>query len=525
MLRKPLTFLLIIILSINACKERKEQKEPAPAKVILNESIDEPIEKSASIPVVLMGTSDDLQALEYFNILDNSYLFGINHKEISKEVQGDTMVLQLNAVEQPQLMEVMAFGEEHFYNTKFYLVPGDTIHFEIKGGNIYSSGARDSKNSFYQYLNNETAEYATNRYKGNIQKYGSNVREIYKQKIVFLNAFLIENPSISSDAEAVIRQDLKFEYYYNLIEPRNVHSHDNKYVNEQDGLLPILQRETAKTEEIVDLDKYFGAIDIEDFADSTAINNAYFKNAINPFIRYYFLSSEDLPYTREKFLEEKDFIEKHLSGSVKNYAIARMISDYHHKGFGYSKENIALMQTVISTYESRFEKVSYLERMEGIKSQLGSFNFKLSEAALNTQLINKAGDSLYLKDALVGTAQLKILDLWASWCPPCVRDIRETVIFKEELAKEVNIEWIYLSMDDSADPWKKSSENLQHALNTDKSYLVTASFKSRLAKAFKMKSIPRYVILDQQNRIVIENALSPDDQENFRKMVLNIVAN
>lgn len=106
---KSLTLLFFMILI--SCKQ-KEQRVP----VIKQEKTEK---KHVIKPAVLLGKTDDPQDFECFNFIDDSYLFGTNHKDIQKEIIADTMILNLNAVNQPQLMEIMAFGKKIFYRTKF----------------------------------------------------------------------------------------------------------------------------------------------------------------------------------------------------------------------------------------------------------------------------------------------------------------------------------------------------------------------------------------------------------------------
>ncbi|MCM4155816.1 thioredoxin family protein [Gramella sp. AN32] len=509
---------LIFFISLLSCKQ--DQKHEKDIKG--SDSIKNDIEQ----PAVLIAHGDDPKAFEYFNVMDNSYLFGTNHKDVEKKIFKDSMILKLNSIVDSQLMEIIAFGNNKNYRTKFFIEPGDTIRFEMKNGRIYSLGLGDLENSVYQYLDDSTPSYAENNYLGNINYYGEKTKEIYQKKVKFLEEYISRENTMSKDALLSIRKDLKFEYFNNLIQPRNIPSSGrNFYFNEQDGLLPILQREAGESENIFYYEDYFGNIHIGDFTASPDISNTYYKNSINPFIRYYFLSSEDLPYTKAKFLAEKDFIEKHFDGEVRDYAIARMISDYHKKGFGYSTGNIQLVKDAIAEYEPRFTKESYISKMNEIIAELNNFNFKLSDKALNAQIVNSAGDTLKLKSILKGASKIKVLDLWASWCPPCIRDIRETFDFKKELKKEVDMQWIYLSLDTNSENWEKGSKDLRQNLNSENSYLIVGDFKSNFAKFFKINSIPRYIILDEKNNIILENAPSPFAQDNFKRMIDNISNN
>jgi thiol-disulfide isomerase/thioredoxin len=527
MIKKYYTILLISFsLIISSCADNKKQISKEKDTIAQDKNVTN-IKQTKIQPTFLIGRSNDSKAFRYFNLLDNSYLFGKNHEYIEKEVFQDSMVLKLDSLQEPQLMEVIAFGDnQNYYRTKFFVKPGDTIFFEMEYGKINSIGRKNLENNFYQSLYDSTPDYATNNYGGDIQIYGNITKDIYHKKLDLLKQYLARNNNISDQAISLIRQDLKFEYLNNLIQPRNIPSNErNFYFNEQDGLLPIVQRESGNSEKIFSYKDYFGDISVEDFKKASDLTNTSYKNSINPYIRYYFLAGETLPYTKDKFLEEKGFIEKHLDGEVRNYAIARMISDYHNKGFGYSKKNVEILQNVISEYETKFDKDSYQDRMDEIKNELRTFDFKLPEKVLNTKLISNTGAQILLKDILKSDSELKILDLWASWCPPCIRDIRETTQFKKKLKGQFNVEWIYLSVDTNPDNWKKGSSDLKPNLNLKNSFLVEQNFKSELIDFFNIKGIPRYIIIDRDNNIVIENAPSPFYEDNFYRVINNIAKN
>jgi hypothetical protein len=59
-------------------------------------------------------------------------------------------------------------------------------------------------------------------------------------------------------------------------------------------------------------------------------------------------------------------------------------------------------------------------------------------------------------------------------------------------------------------------------LNVRNQYLVAEGKNSPLAKSLKINGIPRYIILDKQNRIVLENAPRPSDSILFEKIINKI---
>lgn len=50
--------------------------------------------------------------------------------------------------------------------------------------------------------------------------------------------------------------------------------------------------------------------------------------------------------------------------------------------------------------------------------------------------------------------QLFIIDVWVSWCGPCLRDIDLSHNLRKEISEKYNIQWIYISIDKELDSWK-----------------------------------------------------------------------
>lgn len=133
---------------------------------------------------------------------------------------------------------------------------------------------------------------------------------------------------------------------------------------------------------------------------------------------------------------------------------------------------------------------------------------KLKEGAVveNFSFVDLEGKSVSLMDY---KDKIIYLDLWASWCGPCINTFRtKTPFFEKKLEGIPDIVLMYISIDEQPEPWRNYlSKNKMGGVHL----FAGKGFEAEIMKYFKVWGIPRYLIFGKDNKIINVNAPRPGD--------------
>lgn len=101
--------------------------------------------------------------------------------------------------------------------------------------------------------------------------------------------------------------------------------------------------------------------------------------------------------------------------------------------------------------------------------------------------------------------KLIYIDLWATWCGPCLQEMPAYEKLKESYKDNPTISFISLSIDDNKDAWKK---NMQQRNAQGLQWIVD---RAKL-QPYNIMSIPRSILVDKDFKIVEMNAALPSSK-------------
>jgi thiol-disulfide isomerase/thioredoxin len=161
------------------------------------------------------------------------------------------------------------------------------------------------------------------------------------------------------------------------------------------------------------------------------------------------------------------------------------------------------------------ESTTSIEQLDKLKKDY-KLDFSKSNELILTSLNN---DTLTYRNLLENNkGKWLYIDFWASWCTPCRKTMPESNKLKKEFNKE-NIEFIYLSLNDKKENWKKAIE--VDGISGSQNYFIENGNVSKVIEDLGVKTIPHYLIYSPNGELVNGFANRPGQgaKEQLNKLI------
>lgn len=121
-----------------------------------------------------------------------------------------------------------------------------------------------------------------------------------------------------------------------------------------------------------------------------------------------------------------------------------------------------------------------------------------SKNALDEKLVTINRDSISFKEILLKNKNaVKFIQLFTSYCPVSQNSFRDVLKYQQE---NPEVSYIFLSVDHTFHDWKKG---LEYIKPKGQFYYMPKKGKGALGNFLKLKSVPRFLIIDKSGTIKI----------------------
>ncbi len=266
--------------------------------------------------------------------------------------------------------------------------------------------------------------------------------------------------------------------------------------------------------------------------NESAMNSPAYRGYVREYVRYYTASQINFVAFRDysDLLErEYNYALRYLSGEPFKYWVAIELNEYCDKAEPstvkklyaaleqsdpsgiYAKEISVKCQDPINAKEAKKEKIEVEKEKE--KKE------KTTKSDQPFTLLDLKGNKVYLDDF---KGKVLYVDFWASWCGPCRQQFPHARALKEMLTADQRkqVVFLYISIDDTDEKWKKSIEyNQIEGFHTRS----PGGWGSTATRHFGVSSIPRYMLIDKKGNVADSNAKRPSSGQAIIQDILMLL--
>jgi thiol-disulfide isomerase/thioredoxin len=185
------------------------------------------------------------------------------------------------------------------------------------------------------------------------------------------------------------------------------------------------------------------------------------------------------------------------------------------------KDELAYATMKFAIYRTRnldevYNKYMSIENNEDYRKELEETYINLKKISKGT--ISPAFELYDINDKLVRLKDLKgklvYIDIWATWCIPCVQEIPALKKLEEEL-KNKNIYFVSICVSDTKGRFGKMVKEKE----LKEIQLFAPDDNISFFKEYLLKGIPRYILIDKDGKIIDANTYKPSDPK-LKELIL-----
>lgn len=291
------------------------------------------------------------------------------------------------------------------------------------------------------------------------------------------NALLKDNPSLSNTQVGVLQQFIKvralmISYNYALMKY-------SFYSNEKIPKQVLEIQDLPNDNNLVKIAPFFYGVLAYQYLEMKIYPKVWSNNGDENSIELSWLRADSMIRT------------KHYKKEVESLLRAINIKNQVEKSHDYT-----ISRKLFLDYQQQGGSDAYLGKLSSMLSSKAELS--KGKKAPNIVGYDVEGKRLELKDLLGYTL---VVDVWATWCGPCIQSMPKMKKLEKKLSGR-NVRFVYLSVDEQVDKWKKYSE-----AHLTEHISILDDEESSIYQNYLIAGIPRYIVIDDEGLIV--DAIAP----------------
>lgn len=235
------------------------------------------------------------------------------------------------------------------------------------------------------------------------------------------------------------------------------------------------------------------------YGDYQVLLNFHWHNEINLAVSAELLKAKDqndlAPLMTNDMIKKADYPE-----AIREFLIA-FDFQYWLQAYGITPE----IDSVFADFQRTYQKSEYLPALNKVYNEW--LAIAPGKPAPEFEGYTFEGKKVSINDL---RGKVIYIDIWATWCAPCIAEIPASKKLQQEFATE-NIQFLNVSVDRNKSDWEKF-------INEDKDWkglhLIMEQDKiESLYTSYKLFGVPGYVIIDQSGKIVNIKAPRPSEEK------------
>lgn len=172
------------------------------------------------------------------------------------------------------------------------------------------------------------------------------------------------------------------------------------------------------------------------------------------------------------------------------------------------EENDSLLQQVPAMYQTDQTIMKIKDRVENGKNTMVGKKFA------DFELQTLSGGTKKLSD-FAGKGKVVLLDFWASWCGPCLKEMPNLVVAYDKYTDK-GFEVIGISLDEDEEDWRGAVEHLKISWPQ---LSDLKGWKCKAAKLYAIQSIPYTVLIDGEGTIICRDLRGEELQKKLEEVL------